>query len=179
MSIHKECGADITWVPRPDEDGRYYPPLEFLGYVKTVNGDGELVDTAAYRQHLCDPAKIVEWAEYLGAVEEAKAVIGETNIANATYRERADHNRQVTYEAAMEWSCPTCEAPPGSPCEDLGARKKKISKETRWPHPKRMELVDNASKGNPVHPPGQAGNAPGEVRQAAPYVPRWEGDGFR
>src|ERR1044072_6726601 len=73
MRRHRECGEDIRWGHRDDDNSRWLPPLEFAGHAYVfMEGSDVAVKVPTYKMHLCDPDKVVAWQEYLRRMEEIK-----------------------------------------------------------------------------------------------------------
>ena len=136
MSIHKECGAEISWLRRPDDLDRYLPPMEYAGegYVKDAE-TGAGIYRHIYRTHLCDPEKIIEWQDYQQRLAEAK---GEEYTPYDAARER---ERENLWELALKVACRRCSRLPGEKCISLSVRNvnQGIEEETKNPHPQRIE----------------------------------------
>jgi hypothetical protein len=135
MSVHKECGADIVWLRRDDDESRFLPPMEYAGevYIKGENGTAQRVH--GYRQHLCDPDAIIAWQDYQRRLAEAK---GEEYTPYDAARER---ERENMWDLALAVTCRRCHSTPGEKCYSQQVRlvKAGIKEETRNPHPERIE----------------------------------------
>jgi len=134
MSIHKDCGAEITWLKRPDDSERFLPPMEYAGegYVRNADGEGEY--RHIYRQHMCDPDALVEWQDYQRRLAAAK---GEEYTPYDAARER---ERENMWERALTVACRRCNRRPNEKCISLAVSKVKagIEEETLNPHPQRI-----------------------------------------
>ncbi len=138
MSIHKECGEEIIWVARDDEPGRYHPPLDYMGQVYVVVDD-KLIRTTGYKSHKCDPDKVEAWMAYLQRMEQVKSSQPDLLEAPGLWAASRAKRKEEAWATALAWSCPTCEAPPGSYCINLSKRFKGQNVETTNPHPARLE----------------------------------------
>lgn len=135
MSIHKDCGAEITWLKRSDDSDRYLPPMEYAGegYVRNAEGEGEY--RHIYRVHFCDPDAMIQWQDYQRRLAEAK---GEEFTPYDAARER---ERENLWELALTVACSRCNRLPGEKCISLAQSKvnQGIEEETKNPHPQRLD----------------------------------------
>ncbi len=140
-SVHKECGADIVWAHREDDENRFYPPLEYIGEVFILSGKGrEKIGKQehGYRVHACDPDRIVEWQDYQFRLAEAK---GEDYTPYAAAREKEN---EEMWNQVLHVECPRCKRPVGEKCISLARHLLKTGEiqETRNPHPARIEAFE-------------------------------------
>lgn len=135
MSIHKECGAEITWMRRDDDPERFMPPMEYAGEGYVRDKDGAAQYHHIYRLHNCDPDAILEWRDYQQRLAAAK---GEEYTPYDAARER---ERENLWEIALTVACRRCNRLPGEKCVSLSQQKVKagIEEETKNPHPERIE----------------------------------------
>ena len=147
-SVHKECGADITWARRDDDPSRFMPPLEYVGEVFLIEGvtreDKTAVQRHAYRLHICDPDRIIEWQDYMRRLAEAKGMSVEelNSFGGASHYEAArEKESEENWNMALMVSCTRCDAPKGEKCRSLATKHIKTGEivETRNPHPVRLE----------------------------------------
>lgn len=147
-SVHKECGADITWAKREDDEDRFLPPLEYVGEVYLLEGQGRDkvgVQRHAYRLHICDPDRIIEWQDYQQRLAEAKGIeYVPLSDGRAAYEAAREKDREEQWNMALKVACPRCDAPAGEKCRSQQRQHIKTGEivETRNPHPARMEAFE-------------------------------------
>jgi hypothetical protein len=141
MSVHKDCGEEIRWVRRDDDETRWAPPIEFAGHFFILTEDGKAVYTACYRRHECDPEKIEAWQAYQRRIAELKNSEPEQpknmwEVARARRREEAS-------KLANAVACPSCGADVGQQCMNRTTLKKTGEvAPTLNPHPERLRLAE-------------------------------------
>ncbi len=143
MSVHKDCGEDIRWVKREDEEQRWMPPLEFIGQVYIIDESGHAFMTNAYQIHNCDPDKMEAWQEYQRRIAELKGdqeSIEELD-GRQVYQIARERERERVWELALTRPCRTCQADIGQRCisQSVHLRRTGEIKETLNPHPSRLE----------------------------------------
>lgn len=137
MSTHKECGEEIRWVKRDDDDSRWMPPLEFAGHFYIITESGNAIWTSVYRRHNCDPDKIEAWQEYTAKIAALKE--STPNLPSSAWAVARERRREDTNKIANTVKCPSCEAPVGHQCYNRTVLKKTGEiVETRNPHPARL-----------------------------------------
>lgn len=142
MSTHKDCGQVVKWARRPDDPNRWMPPLEYIGEVHVVTGEGENQSASvvhAYRVHHCDPDHVAAWTEYQEKLALAR---GDEYVAEASpHKIRTDQLREAAWEYALKRACPTCEQKKNEKClrQDRALKIRGEVQECRNPHPARME----------------------------------------
>lgn len=146
-SVQRECGADIVWAKRPDDDSRFLPPLEYVGEVYLLDGKGKDKtgeQRHAYRIHQCDPDRIIEWQDYQHRLAEAK---GEDYTPYAAAREKEN---EEMWNQVLHVSCPRCDRDVGEKCISLARHLLKTGEivECRNPHPARIEAFERWFRGN-------------------------------
>lgn len=149
---HKECGEDIIWAKRDDDENRFAPPLEFAGPAYIVDNRGVGIQIMTYRRHHCDPEKVAAWQEYKQRIAELdhsdpQDIRVERQAARAMRQAARDEKREAHYEYAAKVDCPSCGAEAGEACEDLAKQKKGLRVQTRWPHESRVSVADKRQKG--------------------------------
>lgn len=145
MSIHKDCGEEIRWGKREDDDTRFRPPLEFAGMGYIIDADGVAIYVSIYRDHICDPDTVRAWMDHRRALAAAKGEALdeiEDDEARIAARER-DRQDQLILAATVE--CDTCEEPAGYGCINLSLwKRKQVREETRFPHASRLVKAQKA-----------------------------------
>lgn len=148
-SVHKECGADITWARRDDNPEKWMPPLEYIGEVYLIDGKGEdrtAVQRHAYRLHICDPDRIIEWQDYMHRLAEAKGEVYDPHGPGTQfeYEAKREKEREQTWNMALKVDCPRCSQPAGQKCISQSIRLIKTGEIEfcKNPHPARMESFE-------------------------------------
>jgi len=140
-SVHKECGADISWARRPDDPERFLPPLEYAGELFVIE-NGTATQHHGYRVHLCDPQRIIEWKEYQEQLASAK---GEEYTPYAAAREKELDELWAFVEGV---ACPTCDVSEGK-CISQSRHLKSTGevRNVRSPHQSRIDHAEAWKKG--------------------------------
>jgi hypothetical protein len=129
VSVCRSCGDSVTWARR--EEGGWRPPLDYLGQALTIRG-GAVVEVPTYSQHVCDSARVEEWARRRQQERHDRAEVSQQ--AEVYARERAERR-----EIALKRDCLKCGARPGEGCVNLTVLAKHGRRQdTRWPHAERM-----------------------------------------
>ena len=144
MTVHKQCGAHITWARSPNNESKWMPPMEYMGEGFWV--DEEMVGHHAhfYQAHVCDPDQVEKWHERLERIAEVTGDehdaqrLAEVDVRAA--RRQAD--QESARAAARKFACPTCDARKNHNCISKASTKQGGGKETLWPHPARLALTD-------------------------------------
>lgn len=138
MSVHKECGADIQWAKRSDDDSRWLPPLEYVGEVFMIDSSGAAVQIHGYRRHDCDPDAIIAWQDYQQRLAEAK---GEVFTPYQAARER---DKELVWEIALKVVCPRCDAKKKEKCRSMQLTHRRTGEVVYItnPHPARLGLAE-------------------------------------
>ena len=143
MSVHRDCGEPIRWVRRNDDLNRWAPPLEAVGQALIVTEqDGEPVSAyvSIYKEHRCDPEKMLAWVEYQERLAEIKERTGghTPDTGMSAYQIKAQQLNEENWQIAMLVPCPICDAKLDEYCFNLTERKKGNEVAIRNPHQKRF-----------------------------------------
>lgn len=137
MPVHKDCGEYITWATRPDDETRFYPPLESIGHILIIM-DGQAVETIGYKIHRCDPQKMEAWIEYLDKIGKLRGEITPT----IAHKAASDRNAESMRSDAENVECPQCKQPAGQPCINMTVVKKSGEMvPTKYPHMSRRDFA--------------------------------------
>lgn len=138
MSVHRKCGADITW---PNRDG-WRGPLDYLGQTITMR-EGAAVWVPSYRPHECDPEQAEKWQAEQKRLAREHRTNWESRQAEreraAALREVRERERAQVWTIALKRDCPKCGVQPGEECLNLNAAAKGQTKRTSWPHQDRLD----------------------------------------
>jgi hypothetical protein len=143
MSIHKDCGADIRWFKRDDDESRFMPPMELAGEGYIIDPEDKsgmhLVWRYIYRPHMRDPAAVIEWQRYQEQLSEAKGE--EVGVYEAVKTRSQDEQ----WDVALLVACTKCHMLPGERCVSQQKHLQKTGEiiNTNWPHPERLEAGYN------------------------------------
>lgn len=140
VSVHRDCGEDVKWAKRSDDDTRWNPPLDYIGPVYIIDESGAAIQVNAYRTHNCDPDKMEAWLERCRRVAELKGGDLDSLEVRAV---KADMDRESVWDVALKVACPACEVAVGVKCHSMALRYRKEDKIVGVlnPHPRRLELA--------------------------------------
>lgn len=144
MGPHSDCGRDIVWVRRADDNDRWMPPLEFAGQAIIIQDD-EAVFVSTYRRHECNPEEIKAWLELKRQQAEAKGYSLEDIDAHEERIIARERDREEVNSHAMSVECKVCKATVGEMCMSLPWLKKGTKRYNKNPHPPRIEDAARAS----------------------------------
>ena len=144
MSIHRDCGKDVTWAARKDDPERFMPPLEMIAFGYVLEEDGTASQKPVFQFHTCDPDDVAEWRDRLRALATARGESPDDLDGLDRYNAAREREREAVWLVALGVDCPRCLQPKGVKCISMAQHHRKAgeSVEIRNPHPERLELAE-------------------------------------
>lgn len=141
VSVHRDCGAEIKWARRDDDNTRWNPPLEFAGTFYIIDEAGAAIQVTGYQIHNCDPDQMEAWLERCRRVAELKGGDMDSLEVRAV---KAEMDREQVWAVALKNECSYCGAKKNEKCHSMALvhRKKNLIVEIKNPHPGRLDLAD-------------------------------------
>lgn len=138
MSVHRDCGEEIKWARREDDETRWNPPLEYAGNFYIIDESGAAIQVTGYKIHYCDPDRMEAWQERCRRIAEMQG--GDMSKVE-TQVVAADMRREEQWEVALKVECETCEAKVNEKCHSMARTHRKNDEivPVLNPHPRRLE----------------------------------------
>lgn len=145
MSIHKDCGRDVTWARRPDDPDRFLPPLEMTGFGYFIQDDGTAVQRPVFQMHVCDPDEVIDWTDRMRRLAEARAdgQMPEVVAGRESWQAAREREREEVWEKVLPYPCDRCLQHEGSKCISMAQAHRKTGEmvELRNPHNERLKAA--------------------------------------